>query len=253
LAGIGLVGLIIANFAGEWRLFYRLQAPPLVVDAEVVALGKIEQMPQVSSVNLRLENGWSRLWANAFLLRKPQYFEIHTYEGRRSTALKGEWDLLGDFFHFELPGADSLHPVPGYTLLKCQSPWYIGAAMYGGWGEIVRDDPLPARRTRWATAPDPWMVLRNPQTVPLRITLSLVLRSLRQRECQIKLGGVQIAWLAVSETPQTWSTAELVLQPGETRLDFFSPQPPDRVGGRLKRPVSFAVDGVNIRVLGRVE
>jgi hypothetical protein len=46
---------------------------------------------------------------------------------------------------------------------------------------------------------------------------------------------------------------ELVLPPGETRIDFFSPQPADMVGGRLKRPVSFAVDGVNIQILGRVD
>jgi hypothetical protein len=253
LTGIGLALLITANFAGEWRLFYRLQAPPLEVDAGLVSLGAIERMPKVASVNMRMENGWARLWANAFLLRKPQYFEIHTYEGRKSTALKGEWDLLGDFFQVELPGEDSLHPAPGYTLLRRLSPYFIEARMGGGWAEMVRDDPRPTRRTHWAAYPDPSLILHNPQSVSLRVALSASLRALGPRECQVKIGGVQVAWLTLSALPQTWSMTELVLPPGETRIDFFSPQPADMVGGRLKRPVSFAVDGVNIQILGRVD
>jgi len=252
LTGLGLVGLIVANFAGEWRLFYRLQAPLLEVDAGMVSLGKIEAMPQVSSVNMRLENGWARLWANAFLLRKPQYFEIHTYEGRKSTALSGEWDLLGDFFQFDLPGDDTLHPAPGYTLMRRQSPCFIEAAMGGGWAEMVRDDPRPARRTHWAAYPNPYLILHNPQPVPLRVTLRAVLRALGNRECQIKLGGVELAQLSLSQEPQIWTKADLVLSPGETRVDFFTPQPSDNVGGRLKHPVTFAIDGFDIQVLGRV-
>lgn len=252
LAGLGLVGLIAANFAGEWRFFYRLLAPPLEVDSAMVALGKIEQMPQVASVNMRLENGWTRLWANAFLLRKPQYFEIHTYEGRKPTALSGQWDLLGDFFQFDLPGDESLHPAPGYTLMRRQSPCFLEAAMGGGWAEMVRDDPRPTRGTRWAAYPDPYLILRNPQPVPLRVTLSVVLRALGNRECQIKVGGVDVAQLNLSREPQTWTKAEIVLPPGETRVDFLTPQPADLVGGRLKRPVTFAIDGFGIRVLGRV-
>lgn len=251
LTGLGLAGLIAANFVGEWRLFYRLHTPPLEVDAGMVALGKIESMPQVSSVNMRLENGWTRLWANAFLLRKPQYFNATTYEGRRATALKGEWDLLGVFFQFDLPSGDSLHPGPGYTLLRRQSPCYLEVFKVGGWAAAVRDDPRPTLRTLWASSSDPFFILNNPQPVPVHIALRLVLRALGERECQIKFRDVEVAQLVLSPQPQAWTKADLVLPPGETFVSFSTPQRSDSVGGRVKQAVTFAIDGVDIQVLGR--
>lgn len=253
LATSGLVAVLVTNVAGEWRMFYRLLDPPLAVEKSTVALGGIERMPQVASVNMRLEDGWTRLWANALLLRKNQYFEIHSYEGRGATELKGEWDLLGDFFRHELPAGDSLHPAGGYTLLRRASPFFVEARFDYGWIDVVRDDPRRASRTRWAADVLAKVMLRNPQPVPLRISLAMQLRSLNKRELVIRFGNEQLDVLKIYAEPQRWAKNELVLPPGETVLEFTTTHPQDFVGGRSKRPVTFAVDGIDLRVLGRVE
>ena len=252
-SAVGLGFLVAVNFAGEWRLFYRLQTPPFVVDEEILALGKIEQMPQIQSVNMRLEDGWARLWANAFLLRKHQFFEITSYEGRGATELKGEWDLLGDFFQYDLSNGDSLHPAAGYTVLKRQSPCFIEADFSSGWAEPVRDDPRPVRRVRWAEGALARVTMKNPQAVPLRITLQASLRAIGLRDCLIKIAGEEVARLKLEKNPQIWTDANLVLPPGETTIEFSSSQPADLVGGRKKQAVTIAVDGIDIRVLGRID
>jgi hypothetical protein len=253
LSAVGLVFLIAWNVIGDWRFSYRLHTPPFWVDEEIEALGKIEQMPEVASVNMRLEDGWARLWANALLLKKHQYFEIHSYEGRMSTALLGDWDLLGDFFHFDLPKGDSLHSTNAYTLMRRRSPFYIEGRFAGGWAESIRDDPRPTKRSHWASEVVAGLRITNPQPVALTVGFSAALRSLSPRECQIRIGGTEIARLVLTESPQVWTKTDFVLPPGETLIEFSTPQLADFVGGRLKRPVTFAVDGVDVRVLGRVD
>lgn len=250
-AGLGV--LLAVNFAGEWRLFYRLQAPPFAVGEEMLALGQIEQMPQIQSVNMRLEDGWVRLWANAFLLHKHQFFKVDNYEGRSATALKGEWDLLGDFFRYDLPNGDSLHPAPGYTLLRRQSPCFIEASFSGGWAELVRDDPRPTGRARWVESTSARVTIKNPQAVPLRVTVRVTLRAMGPRDCLVKIAGEEVARLGLVQNPQSWTKADFVILPGETVVEFSSPQPPDWVGGRQKQPVTVAVDGIDIQVLGRID
>src|SRR5205807_1674820 len=82
---------------------FALSRPPLIVDGQLRQLRQIEAMPDVASVNLLIPDMWSRLWANEFLLRKPQYFLTHTYEGRLNTTLRGEWDLEGGLLALRLP------------------------------------------------------------------------------------------------------------------------------------------------------
>nr|MBP8257934.1 hypothetical protein [Opitutaceae bacterium] len=92
--GLG-AAVFVGNAWGSYRIAARLQDPPLMVDRSLPKLRAIEKMPQVASVNMMITDFWSRLWANAFLLHRAQYFPTHTYEGRFNTALKGDWDLLG--------------------------------------------------------------------------------------------------------------------------------------------------------------
>jgi len=196
-----------------------------------------------------------RLWANALLLRKNQYFEIHSYEGRGATALKGEWDLLGDFFDYELPGGDSLHPADGYTLLRRNSPLYFEARLdsESGWIETLRDDPRAVARSRWAVDSTAKLILKNPQPHTLRVSLSTRLRALGKRECTVRVGGEPLETLTVYAEPRMWQKNDFVLPPGETIVEFSTPQGADLIGGRTKKRVTFAVDGFDIRVLGRVE
>ena len=78
--------------ANEYRQV--MANPPLRVNKHIVELGKLESRAQVASINLKISHYWSRLWADAFLLRTPHFFAEPTYEGRNVTPLRGEWDLI---------------------------------------------------------------------------------------------------------------------------------------------------------------
>jgi hypothetical protein len=66
---------------------------PYFVTPDLPALQALESRTDIAGLNMRIEDFWTRLWANAFLLRKAQYFEITTYEGRAGGALRGSHDL----------------------------------------------------------------------------------------------------------------------------------------------------------------
>jgi hypothetical protein len=247
---VAAAALFAGNLGGEWRLFYRVLSPAEVVDETLVATGRIEAMTQVASVNLRLSDGWERLWTSAFILRKPHYFEVHSYEARRSTSLRGEWDLLGSFFRVELPeNTDCLHPGAEFTLMRRASPHFMEPGFGHGWTDAVRDDSRAQRRTSWSSEGAATIRLNNPQREPLTVELRARLRAMGQRECEVFLDGTQRARLVLGVEPQVWEGSELVLLPGETILEFRTEQPPDYVGGRVKRPLTFAVDGLDIRVI----
>lgn len=94
VVGCGLL-VIAMNLLGADRFTREMQRPPLLVGRELWQVAKIEGRTDIASLNLRVPDMWSRLWLNALLLKKAQYFETHTYEARLNTEMKGEWDLTG--------------------------------------------------------------------------------------------------------------------------------------------------------------
>jgi hypothetical protein len=130
LVGAGALALIGANVVGALRFAERLRNPPYLVDRGLVSLQSIEQASEVTSINLRVADFWSRLWANSFLLRKPHYFPTHTYEGRLNTPLHGEWDLLDGVISVVLPESGSTARLERpYSLVRTGSPYYISARL----------------------------------------------------------------------------------------------------------------------------
>ena len=247
---VGAISVVALNVGGEWRYYYRISHPVLLADRNLAQLKQIERLPNVASLNLRLADGWDRLWANSLLLRKRQYFELFSYEGRRPTPLIGEWDLVGKFFRFDLPlPADSLHPVEGFTLLRRASAEYMEADFVDGWVNVIRDDPDPASRTRWAAADTATVRLVNPHGRTLSLNLHMTLRAFGPRDCEISFGDRVIGRLALSSKPQEWTKAKIDLPPGESILTLKTFTPADSIGGRIKRPLTMAVDGVDIEVL----
>jgi len=101
----------------------RLRNPPLMVTPDLAQLREVEAMPAITSINVRFPDVWSRLWANGFLLRKPQYFEYTTYEGRRRTPLRGEWDLNGGTIEVRLPGAKPVTSAR-FSLVSNRNPTF---------------------------------------------------------------------------------------------------------------------------------
>src|ERR1019366_6409022 len=110
------------------------------------------------------------LWANAFLLNKPQYFLTHTYEGRRNTPLRGEWALDGSLVTIRLPGSDSVQVDPHYSLIKVGSPYHLSVGLGAGW-YAPEQQSRSTLRWQW-TSGDAMLLITNPQARPLRLSLS---------------------------------------------------------------------------------
>jgi hypothetical protein len=173
---VGGVAAVVGagNAAACGRFVWELSRPPLIVDGELRRLRTIETMPDVASVNVLIPDMWSRLWANAFLLRKPQYFATHTYEARRDTPLRGEWDLTGGIVRVRLPDGGERAVAQRYFLLDTRAPAFVRARVPdegGGW-HPEESAGGGAERWRW-TGGDATVLIENPHARPLAFAAEL--------------------------------------------------------------------------------
>ena len=234
---------------GEWRadrLFGRaMSTPNLIVDRDLIEVGRIERMPQVASLNMHLGYPlmWERLWANELLLRKPQYFLTHTYEGRLNTPLRGQWDLDGGLIAVRLPGGDSVAVNGRYSVERVASPAYFRAELGQGW---YAEERLPRSATRWQwTADRATLVLRNPQPHPLRLLGQIDVSSRDVRTLEFWAQGRLVGSAPVSPTRAVQALPELVLPPGETRIELRSDSPAAPAPGD-SRTLGFCVFGIQL-------
>ena len=189
---------------------------------------------------------WSRLWANAFLLRKPQYFLTHTYEGRRNTPPRGEWELEGGLVHLRLPGGDTRQVTAHYSLVRVASPYFLRVHLDRGWyppERLARSD----LGWRW-TSGDATLLLENTRGRALRLTLRLDARSLIERDLELWAGGTRIATVRVGPERRTVAVPDIVIASGVTRLEFRSPAPASTPPPGDDRPLGFAAYGIAIDV-----
>jgi hypothetical protein len=182
---VGVAGVVGAfNLAACGMFVWHMSRPPLRVDSDLVALRRVEAMPDVTSVNLLIPDMWSRLWANAFLLRKEQYFETHTYEGRRDTPLRGAWDLEGGITSVRLPGP-ARRPVTGrFALVDTRDPGHLRLAPGEGWHGT---EPGAGAPERWEwTGREAVLRFDNPHARPVRVTVELDARAFGARELRLR-------------------------------------------------------------------
>ena len=241
------LGVIVAGNLLATRAFWRAaEIPPLVVDRDLIGVRKAEEMPQVGSVNMRVPDMWSRLWANAFLLRKPQYFLTHTYEGRLNTPLRGEWDLDGGLVSVDLPDGGSLRINPRFSLVRVSSPYYVRAELADGWYDEERL-PRSSLRWRWSSG-SAGMDLVNPGKSSLRTALELDGEALSPRELQVWAGDREIASARLGTRRSDIRTPPFDVPPGTTRLELRSDVPPMRPSGGDSRLLGFKVYGLVVEV-----
>ena len=148
ISGMAAVAALVVagNLAAAGVFIARMAKAPLRVEPELVALRRIEAMDDVRAVNLLVPDMWSRLWANALLLRKPQYFPTHTYEGRLNTPLRGEWDLESSVISVD-PGPDRRREVsPHFALVDARAPAFIRPFVADGWNQA---ESTPGSLDRW--------------------------------------------------------------------------------------------------------
>lgn len=168
----GVAAVVVGfNVVGCGMFIWKMSRPPLIVDGALRQLRKIEAMPDVSSVNLLIPDMWSRLWANALLLRKGQFFQTHTYEGRRNTDLGGGWDLEGGVISLMLPG-DGRREVAGrFALVNTKHPEWLRVESGEGW-HAAETAPGTGEPWRW-TAGEATLRLINPHPYPLKLTCAI--------------------------------------------------------------------------------
>lgn len=250
---VGAVAVLVVS-VGNLRVAYssaeRMQAPPLIVDPEMAEIQQIESRAEIRSVNLRIADFWTRLWTNAFLLRIEQYFLEHTYEGRRNTELKGEWDLLGGLVQVRLPprSRDGLVVGSRYSLVRTSSPLYLQTRLKDGWYE--RETAPRSAPWRW-TQGDASIEVINPHDEALQSGFSLRARGFVARDVQLWVNGKLERRIHVGTELQTFSFPPIELRPGSNIVELRSSVPPSRAGPQDARLLGLMVQGVDFNVLPR--
>lgn len=222
-----------------------LSRAPLRVDGQLRQLRRIEAMPDVHSVNLLIPDMWSRLWANAFLLRKPQYFATHTYEGRLRTPLRGEWDLTAGVLREELPGGMSRDVTAEYHLTDTRAPAFVRVEPGAGW---YAGERLPnGEHWRWTNA-DATLRVENPHPYPVTLHLVLHGRGISPRDVTVaREGGPAPArYVHVGAIVHTVPLPAVRVPPGSSVVVLHSRQPAETPAGD-RRALSLCVFDLAIR------
>ena len=246
-ARIGIVGMTAFNLSVAYRFAVRMQDPPLIVDRDMVELQKIEARPDVTSINVEVTDFWSRLWANSFLLQKPQYFLTHTYEGRLNTALKGDWELTDGVITVSAPAeAGTIRVGRSFTLVNTHSRFYLRAKLGEGWYAEERIARV-FRRWQWSQG-DATLLVENPQTTPLKINLRISVRSLVKQTVEVWHGGQHDGTIKVGDLLGERVVEGIILPPGKTTFELRSSVRPRAANARDSRLLGFAVYGVELEI-----
>ncbi len=237
--------VVLGNVIGTGMVAWRLAQAPLIVDGSLRELRKIEAMPDVASVNVLLPDMWSRLWANALLLKKPQYFLTDTYEGRWHTALKGEWDLEGGFIMVKPTEGARREVGARAAIVDTRGADFVRVTLGDGWNGEESD-----ARTRWVwTKGEATLRVENPHAWPVRATVTLEGWSLGGRDLMLVVVGAEGGGVGGARNlgAQRVKTVfpEIVVPPGGGTVVLRSVQPWMAAGtGGEARALGVCVFGV---------
>lgn len=225
----GIAGLLVIANLWTGLAFARTMArPPLRVDRTLVELRRLEGMGRVASLNMRIDDFWSRLWANYFLLRKPQYFSTHTYEGRLNTALKGEWDLSDSLLHSQpRRPADYLLLNEQFHLERVDAPGRVRLDFGEGWHP---SEGVVGNRWRWSAAEGRVRVV-NPDTRAVRTTWRLNVRATADNVLILRSGTVEVGRVGIGPTFRSHEIRDIVLPPGPSEWVLTVDRPGETVAG----------------------
>jgi len=244
--GVGIALLVLAaNGWVDWQFARQMADPPLRVERNLIELRRLDRMPRITSLNMRIDDFWSRLWANAFLLRKPQYFSVHTYEGRLNTALKGEWDLSDSLLRsWPVREADYVEVNAQFHAVRIAAPGRVDLAFGSGWHELER---MGGNRWRWSSGLAVITVM-NPADRPVVATLTLRVRAFQRCRLQLELGDARIGpERPLNGNQQQLEYREVVLPPGASNLILRPDEPAGRAGGDDPRSLAVALYGLTVQ------
>jgi hypothetical protein len=243
---LGLVsGLSLLPAAQFMR---RMEQPPLVVDRNLAQIRELESRPDIRSVNVLNDDMWSRLWANGFLLRKPQYFRSHTYEGRLNTPLRGDWDLTSGVLRLSLPPPGSLQLNPAVALVATRSDRFVRLQFGTGWYDHEQE-AAGGQPRRWM--PDRAEIeVDNPQTGPVRLRWNVAgIETLAPRDLEFWFGGerLQVTALVPGRTGDLGQ--EITVPPGRSVVELRTPQPLTVPGRGDSRRLGAMIHAIGVEVL----
>lgn len=245
---ISFAAIVLAGQTSDWIQFNAaVRRSDLILDRPLLDLQRIESLPQVDSINVMLEPVWQRLWANAFLLRHPQYFALPTYEGRRVTELRGTWILRsGQLLVARTTEAqDTIDLNAGYYLVRRTAPARLDISFGKGWflPEQRRDE-----HWRWA-GNDAEIILENPHSYPLEAVLRIRGRTLSDdRVIEINSSGdPKNPWRGIFGAKwQSVDDVRLQLMPGQTVLTIHSAEPLPEGSADDSRSILFALSRLEV-------
>jgi hypothetical protein len=228
--GRAVVGalLVIVAAANLWTtvLFARrMSTPALRVDRSLTDLHRLENMPRMTSINMRIENFWLRLWANAFLLRRVQYFGIHTYEARLNTEFKGEWDLSDKLLRsFPARESDYVDLNPLFHVVRVGAPGRLDLSFGDGWHPL---EGAGFNRWRWSQGTAS-IVIVNPSSRPVAVRLLMRVRALERARLTVELGDAHLGSRGLNGNLQRMEFENLILPPGRSWLTLQTDRPAGR-------------------------
>lgn len=229
--------VLTGNLAVGAAFARKMSRPPLRVERPLIDLRRIENMDRVDSLNMRIDDFWARLWANAFLLRKPQYFSTHTYEGRLNTELKGGWDLSDSLLH-SIPRrpVDYVAINEQFHLERVGAPGRVALEFGDGWHAV---ETAGINRWRWSAA-EARVRVNNPEARPVRTTLRLNARSTGENVLRVRFGTVEVGRGRLTAAFRNVEVPDIVLPSGVSELTFSVERPSTTVTGDA-RELGFAL------------
>ena len=253
LRWFGVTALVVAVLAGgafaSGRMLAALAHAPLRVTPELAALRAAEDRPELAAgLNLLVPDMWSRLWANAFLLRRPQYFETHTYEARRDTPLRGAWDLQGGVVGAGAPEGGRRELSPRFALVPAGE---VRAVAARGWFP-VEQAPAGGRPWQWMGT-EAEVEVRNAGATAVPVTFTLQVRGWGARTLTLRPadGSAPGAAQALGETETELVWRGLVAPPGVSRWVLASAEPARPAGGDDPRALAVQVFRLTVDAAGR--
>jgi hypothetical protein len=244
-----VVVLLAGGALASARILAALAHAPLRVTPELAALRAAEDRPELAAgLNLLVPDMWSRLWANAFLLRRPQYFETHTYEARRDTPLRGAWDLQGGVVGAGSPEQGRRELSPRFALVPAGSLRAVAAT---GWFP-VEQGPAGGRPWQWI-GPEAEVEVRNAGAAAVPVTFTLQARGWGARTLTLRPadGSAPGPALPLGETETALVWRGLVAPPGVSRWVFASAEPARPAGGEDPRALAVQVFRLTVNAAGR--
>ncbi|HRE81651.1 MAG TPA: hypothetical protein PLN52_11415 [Opitutaceae bacterium] len=247
VVAMAAVVMLAGSAVSAYRFAKKIENPALMVSRSLARLSTVENMPEVTSVNMMITDFWSRIWANVFLLHRAQYFPTHTYEGRLNTPLRGQWDLFGGLVSVTLPDRQNGPQLdPPYWLVDTTSPYFLRASLGEGWydAENIAKANL---RWRWSKG-EAEIVLENPQARPLNVGFKFQARSLVPRDIEIWVQEKRRRRVSIG-TELGWVRLQSVqIPPGITVVKLKSNVPAQQASPADTRKLGFAAYGIVVEV-----